>query len=715
MDLQKRVLIVEPDRGFALSLAALFQEIGCASRTAASAGEAELEIATRRPGLCVVRAELPDLSGFSLCARLRHDPVTAHLAVILYSSDTPPESLAEHARTPWAANGYLAMPLDTAALKVLAERILTAPEPVESADDAVMIDEAELVLEETEPSTAEAAPAPPAVPAGPVPPQLPRRPERSVLTEEDRLFAGRTFHSIAEHREALAAEAHRRRPPLRRELLQTPEGRAEALREDLRWREAQLARLSEIWEVRERELGQFDQRMHEKDVELAGLKGQVDDLLHRLASARDLFLQKEREYGASVDGLLLEKFSQEKELIEVVASNERRIHQLEREVRRRDDDLAQRRIALDQAQSEIERLDRQLRELAQSAAVREAELLAQLARGVEASATAQAEAAARQRELEGALVRAGEERERLEAGAREAAAIFQQRIDEREAAIHDREGRLGSLEEEHRRTREAARAREEDLTRENQDHLQQIAGLEGELEALSREMDDAEQAAQAELERLEAARVAEGEALERRTAEALAAAGARAAEAERSRLETEEVLELARQEARRMAEAAASAQQVADGAREEERTQAQVRLAAVARELEASSAQAQAALRSALERAEAERDESRLAADRREAELAAATARAHELELLLGRAEEAANEREARAAEAAQGPLREELARRDAARLQEVQRLQATLQDLARRERALQAELARVRPAGAGGGGPGGTARGEEG
>ncbi len=43
----------------------------------------------------------------------------------------------------------------------------------------------------------------------------------------------------------------------------------------------------------------------------------MDDLLHRLASARDLFLQKEREYGASVDGLLLEKFSQEKELIEV--------------------------------------------------------------------------------------------------------------------------------------------------------------------------------------------------------------------------------------------------------------------------------------------------------------------------------------------------------------------------------------------------------------
>src|SRR5512140_1821353 len=101
MDPQKRVLIVEPDHGFALALASLFHEDGHTTRIAGSAAEAQMEIATRRPNLCVVRAELPDLSGFSLCAQLRHDPVTASLPVILFSSDTPPESLADHARTPW--------------------------------------------------------------------------------------------------------------------------------------------------------------------------------------------------------------------------------------------------------------------------------------------------------------------------------------------------------------------------------------------------------------------------------------------------------------------------------------------------------------------------------------------------------------------------------------------------------------------------------------
>ena len=141
----KRVLIVEPDNAFALSLTSLFRELGAATRLAASAAEAEIEIASRRPDLVVVRAELPDLSGFSFCARLRHDPATAALPVLLYASDTAPEALAEHARTPWAANGYLAMPLDEDALKKLTARLLEAGEPIESADDAIIeVDEVEV-------------------------------------------------------------------------------------------------------------------------------------------------------------------------------------------------------------------------------------------------------------------------------------------------------------------------------------------------------------------------------------------------------------------------------------------------------------------------------------------------------------------------------------------------------------------------------------------
>jgi len=339
----KRILIVEPDGPFALSVASFFREDGHATAVAVSAGEAELEIAARRPDLVVMRAELPDLSGFSLCAHLRHDKATARLPVILYSSDTPPASLAEHARTPWAASGYLAMPLDTVALTTMARGLIAAAEPVELADDAIVDDvealEAEAPGEAAE-GTAPAATPPPAPPQAQAPPQLRRRPRRELLTEEDRLFADRVFQSVADRRDELAAEAERRRPPPRRDLLASPEGRLTLLREDLKWREAQLARLSEIWEIREREVASVDERVHAKQVEAQRAKLEADELGRRLAEARARLEEKDREHGASIEGLLLEKFKEEKDLIEVVASTERRLHEQARELRTRDERIA---------------------------------------------------------------------------------------------------------------------------------------------------------------------------------------------------------------------------------------------------------------------------------------------------------------------------------------------------------------------------------------
>lgn len=331
----KRILIVEPDGPFALSVASFFREDGHATAVAVSAGEAELEIASRRPDLVVMRAELPDLSGFSLCAHLRHDKVTARLPVILYSSDTPPASLAEHARTPWAASGYLAMPLDTAALTTLARRLLAAAEPVELADDAIVEDGA--------PAGEGPPPTPPPEgppPASPAPPRLPRRPRRELLTEEDRLFADRVFQSVADRRDELAAEAERRRPPPRRDLLASPEGRLTLLREDLKWREAQLARLAEIWEIRERETASVDERVHAKEVEAQRARLEADELARKVAEVRAQLQEKDREHGASIEGLLLEKFKEEKDLIEVVASTERKVHEQARELRARDDRIA---------------------------------------------------------------------------------------------------------------------------------------------------------------------------------------------------------------------------------------------------------------------------------------------------------------------------------------------------------------------------------------
>jgi len=533
----KRILIVEPDSAFALSLASVYRGEGCATAVAASAADAERELAARTPDLVLVRAELPDLSGFTLCGRLRRE--RPGLPVVLFSSESAPEALAEHARTPAAADAYLAMPLDTAALARISRQLLQAPQPVEVADDAVL-EEApavEVRLGEAQPPSPGPAPAPP-----PMPRHAPRPSLRTGLGDEDRIFVERTFQSIAERRADLVAESHRRRPPPPRHLLHSPEGKLALLREDLKVREAQIARLSQIWEAREEALSHGGERLHDKEVEIQGLKLQVDELLRRLDEARDAFVRKEREHGASIEGLLLEKFSQEKDLIEVVAGKERRVNELEREVRLRDDDLAKRKLALDGAVEEISRLERQLRTERERAEGRERELTAQLGAretelgagqrtladlraaaaeqareaqevagalaGVEAelAETREREAAqaARAQEREAQLAAREAEGEREREAAREAARTFQQRIDEREEIIRDREERLRRLEEAGRAQREAARAREEDLLRENGDHLAHLGALERESEEGAREAADREAGLRQQLQRMEA-------------------------------------------------------------------------------------------------------------------------------------------------------------------------------------------------------------------
>ncbi len=507
----KRILIVEPDAPFALSVASFFREDGHLTAVAVSAAEAGLEIASRRPDLVVMRAELPDLSGFSLCAHLRHDKATARLPVILYSADTPPASLAEHARTPWAASGYLAMPIDTGALTIMARRLLAAAEPVELADDAIVEEvepdgdggtsnptsAARVSGEAAQPEPFDSAsPAPghaqdgpraegaeamePPTPAPPsTPPSLPRRARRDLLTEEDRLFADRAFQSVADRRDELAAGAERRRPPPRRGLLASPEGRLTLLREDLKWREAQLARLAEIWEIRERQVASVDERVHAEQVAAQRARLEADEVTRKLDEVRANLQERDREHGASIEGMLLEKFKDEKDLIEVVAGTERKLHEQARELRAREDRIAA------------------LEEEARAAAARQAALEAE---GREARSRGSA--------LEGQI-------DGLDRGLREAAdrlAELTEQVEARDALLRQASRELERLQGELSAARQALMLRETELraeatrARSDGDELSDI------LARTTRERDEAQERVQALDGDLAVAR-AEGQAL----------------------------------------------------------------------------------------------------------------------------------------------------------------------------------------------------------
>ncbi len=203
MDPQKRVLIVEADNTFALSLAAVLSEHGFPSAIAASAADAQREIKERKPSLVLLRAELPDLSGFTLCGRLRKDKNAHGLPIILVSSDATAEVLAEHRSHPAsAADGYLSVPFPMDELVSQVETLLSfvdqppveeaavtaVPEPVPAP--APGDEDLEGALE----GALQDAPVDPTAAAGgldammaplapPRPPRIPKRPRRSSSTE----------------------------------------------------------------------------------------------------------------------------------------------------------------------------------------------------------------------------------------------------------------------------------------------------------------------------------------------------------------------------------------------------------------------------------------------------------------------------------------------------------------------------------------------------
>src|SRR5262249_12157715 len=368
--MDRRVLIVESENDFALSMASVLKVAGYQTAMANSVADAHRELEKRRPDLVILRAELPDQSGFVLCGQIKKGKFGQNLPVLLLTSEVAQEGLAQHSRSNNAAEGYLSIPFEMGELVQMAAGIAPINPSTERDEMDASLDTAlgngsdgAAAGEASANATAEqTTPTPPPIrTAAGGPPRLPKRERRSAINDDDRAFLDRTFQSIADRKAELLAESRQlKRSPPRRDLMGTPEGKVQILRDELKAREAQVARISEIWTVRERELLSVEDRLHEKDVELQGLKMQVDDLLRRFNDAQQAMIQKEREHGAAVDDLLLQRFASEKDLIEVVASKEKDINLLRQELSARADDLSRRTAELDKARENFAELEKQL-------------------------------------------------------------------------------------------------------------------------------------------------------------------------------------------------------------------------------------------------------------------------------------------------------------------------------------------------------------------
>ncbi|RYZ58142.1 MAG: response regulator, partial [Proteobacteria bacterium] len=108
----QRVLVFEGDAAFAGELEAELGKHGFEVRVVDDGNAGMREAALAPPDLILLAAELPKMSGFSVCNRLKKDPKLQSIPILILSKDSTDETVELHKKLKTRADDYVRVPLD---------------------------------------------------------------------------------------------------------------------------------------------------------------------------------------------------------------------------------------------------------------------------------------------------------------------------------------------------------------------------------------------------------------------------------------------------------------------------------------------------------------------------------------------------------------------------------------------------------------------------
>lgn len=112
--ISKKVLIIEDDPSFLRAVSHIIEKEGYSVITASN-GMTGLRMAKEdKPDLLILDVMLPGLDGFEICSRLRNEPQTAKLPIIMLSAKGQETDKTTGLKV--GANEYLTKPVDRALL-----------------------------------------------------------------------------------------------------------------------------------------------------------------------------------------------------------------------------------------------------------------------------------------------------------------------------------------------------------------------------------------------------------------------------------------------------------------------------------------------------------------------------------------------------------------------------------------------------------------------
>jgi CheY-like chemotaxis protein len=133
----KTILLIESDAAFAREISAALEARGFAVRTSGD-GKEGLDLARDlRPDAVVLCVELPRMSGYSVCNKLKKDDALRSIPLLVISAEATPETFEQHRKLKTRAEDYLIKPFPP---ETLAERVvaLTSGEPTAVPEEEVV-------------------------------------------------------------------------------------------------------------------------------------------------------------------------------------------------------------------------------------------------------------------------------------------------------------------------------------------------------------------------------------------------------------------------------------------------------------------------------------------------------------------------------------------------------------------------------------------------
>lgn len=141
--MSKKILLIENDAAIASELTRVLEARGLEVRVTGD-GKEGLELARDgRPDAVVLCVELPRMSGYSVCQKLKKDEALRAIPVVLTSAEATEETFEAHRKLKARADDYLIKPYAPAALLAKLGALLHLPDAPGGGEEMVTLDDVE--------------------------------------------------------------------------------------------------------------------------------------------------------------------------------------------------------------------------------------------------------------------------------------------------------------------------------------------------------------------------------------------------------------------------------------------------------------------------------------------------------------------------------------------------------------------------------------------